>query len=132
MMFLISVVFVTFTQKIPLVGYNYARRAQGLPRNRGAACTIPRDGVYLYFIPFSVADSLVQELKGAQLRLKDKMEQNEAGSTSSSSELPRSSSQGGVQLDSNGLVIPKKIFNPCADSRDRQELHREIRWNAKA
>merc|ERR1712018_438067 len=61
------------------------------------------------------------------------MEQNEEGSSSSTG--LRSSQGGGmknIQLDANGLVVPKKIFNPCADSRDRQELHREIRWNAKA
>merc|ERR1711879_389654 len=37
-----------------------------------------------------------------------------------------------VQLDENGLVVPKKLFNPCTDSRECQNLHREIRWNAKA
>lgn len=37
-----------------------------------------------------------------------------------------------VQLDENGLVVPKKLFNPCKESRECQNLHREIRWNAKA
>ena len=38
----------------------------------------------------------------------------------------------GVQFDEDGLVVPKKLFNPCKESRECQNLHREIRWNAKA
>merc|ERR1711953_1259572 len=44
--------------------------------------------------------------------------------------LPSTSSR--VQLDPNGFVLPKKLFNPCVESRECQELHREIKWNAKA
>jgi len=34
-------------------------------------------------------------------------------------------------LDENGLILPKKISNPCMESLTVKNLHREIRWNAK-
>ena len=41
------------------------------------------------------------------------------------------STSGGVRLDPDGLVIPKKIPNPCVESREAMDLNREIKWNAK-
>ena len=52
------------------------------------------------------------------------------GSSSSDSEYSRMNSK--PQLDENGLVVPKKLYNPCLESRDVQDLNREIKWNAKA
>lgn len=33
--------------------------------------------------------------------------------------------------DSQGLIVPKKLANPCLDSTDRQQLHRELMFNQK-
>lgn len=37
-----------------------------------------------------------------------------------------------VRFDEQGLVVPKKIYNPCLDSKNVQSLNKEIKWNAKA
>ncbi|KAJ6640188.1 hypothetical protein Bhyg_12937, partial [Pseudolycoriella hygida] len=37
----------------------------------------------------------------------------------------------GVVRDADGQIIPKKIINPCLDSIDRQNLHRELMFNQK-
>merc|ERR1719150_2513395 len=34
--------------------------------------------------------------------------------------------------DSDGLILPKKLLNPCHESRSVKDLHREIKWNKKA
>ncbi|XP_055592013.1 uncharacterized protein LOC129743831 [Uranotaenia lowii] len=33
--------------------------------------------------------------------------------------------------DSQGLIMPKKLVNPCVESMDRQNLHRELMFNQK-
>lgn len=33
--------------------------------------------------------------------------------------------------DEEGLIIPKKLINPCLESSDRQNLHRELLFNQK-
>ena len=33
--------------------------------------------------------------------------------------------------DPQGLIAPKKLANPCVDSRERQQLHREMFMNQK-
>ena len=76
---------------------------------------------------------MVQELKDAQLRIKS----NRCNSYDSDSMSPPNSaginmSKNGVQLDMNGFVVPKKLHNPCMESRECQDLHREIKWNARA
>ena len=38
----------------------------------------------------------------------------------------------GVQVDENGLIIPKKLYNPCLNSKETKDLTKQIRWNAKA
>lgn len=94
------------------------------------------------------SDAVVQELKDAQLRIRgpsrnhlppDPLRRNMTSTsttTRNSTNNPQdeiiSSRMAQVQLDENGLVVPKKLFNPCTDSRECQNLHREIRWNAKA
>ncbi|KAH8271680.1 hypothetical protein KR044_000931, partial [Drosophila immigrans] len=37
----------------------------------------------------------------------------------------------GVQTDSDGLILPKKLINPCMENTDRKELHRELKFNAR-
>jgi len=74
---------------------------------------------------------VVQELKDAQLRIKG-VRKISTGSNSSDSDsriMPNSKT---IQLDDNGLVMPKKLYNPCMESRDCHDLRREIKWNAKA
>jgi len=73
---------------------------------------------------------VVQELKDAQLRIKG-VRKISTGSSSSDSEYSRMNSKG-PHLDENGLVVPKKLYNPCMESRDVQDLQREIKWNKKA
>jgi len=83
-------------------------------------------------------DAVVQELKDAQLRIRGPSRNPPDPlrmTTSTTSATPQDeviSRMAQVQLDENGLVVPKKLFNPCTDSRECQNLHREIRWNAKA
>jgi len=72
---------------------------------------------------------VVQELKDAQLRIRG-VRKISTGSSSSDSEYSRMNSK--PQLDENGLVVPKKLYNPCLESRDVQDIQREIKWNAKA
>ncbi|KXJ70415.1 hypothetical protein RP20_CCG023704 [Aedes albopictus] len=36
-----------------------------------------------------------------------------------------------VMTDSQGLIVPKKLANPCIESMDRQNLHRELMFNQK-
>lgn len=38
---------------------------------------------------------------------------------------------GGINTDSDGLILPKKLINPCLESTDRRDLHRELRFNQK-
>ncbi|CAO1387165.1 unnamed protein product [Diamesa hyperborea] len=33
--------------------------------------------------------------------------------------------------DPQGLIVPKKLVNPCLESLDRQNLHRELLFNQK-
>lgn len=37
----------------------------------------------------------------------------------------------GVMTDAQGLIVPKKLINPCVESMDRQNLHRELMFNQK-
>ncbi|KAI2798431.1 hypothetical protein BLOT_012712 [Blomia tropicalis] len=34
-------------------------------------------------------------------------------------------------FDSDGLVIPRKLANPCVESREKKDLHREMLWKMK-
>ncbi|XP_059078874.1 uncharacterized protein LOC131877267 isoform X2 [Tigriopus californicus] len=36
------------------------------------------------------------------------------------------------EFDHDGLVVPKKIYNPCKESKNVRNLNKEIKWNAKA
>lgn len=37
-----------------------------------------------------------------------------------------------TSVSEDGLILPRKILNPCLESRERVDLHRELRFNAKA
>lgn len=37
----------------------------------------------------------------------------------------------GPLVDSQGLILPRKVFNPCLDSKDRQDLHKELLFNQR-
>lgn len=36
-----------------------------------------------------------------------------------------------VARNEEGLILPKKLINPCLESSDRQNLHRELLFNQK-
>lgn len=36
-----------------------------------------------------------------------------------------------IVRDEEGLIVPKKLINPCLESSDRQNLHRELLFNQK-
>jgi hypothetical protein len=38
----------------------------------------------------------------------------------------------GSNFTDAGLVVPRKLLNPCLESRERIDLHRELRFNVKA
>lgn len=44
---------------------------------------------------------------------------------------PRPGLSNGVQFTEDGLVVPKKPTNPCLESSERQNLHRELLFNQK-
>jgi hypothetical protein len=67
---------------------------------------------------------MVQELKDISLQRGGPVS---VARTSSSS----SSSSAASRVDSEGLILPKKVPNPCIESREAMDLNREIRWNAK-
>ena len=37
-----------------------------------------------------------------------------------------------VNVTEDGLILPRRLVNPCLESRERLDLHRELRFNAKA
>lgn len=45
--------------------------------------------------------------------------------------MPPLQSPTGTMTDSQGLIMPKKLINPCIISADRQSLHRELMFNNK-
>jgi hypothetical protein len=67
-----------------------------------------------------IEDTIIQGLK---IRENDKQSIMEHHQRLSSS---------GINVDEEGLIVPKKLHNPCLDSRNTRELYHEIRWNAKA
>lgn len=40
-------------------------------------------------------------------------------------------SSNNVARNEEGLILPKKLINPCLESSDRQNLHRELLFNQK-
>lgn len=38
---------------------------------------------------------------------------------------------GGVVVDKEGLVVPRKPANPCIESMERRDLHRELMFHQK-
>jgi len=73
---------------------------------------------------------VVQELKDAQLRMQGVRKISTSSDTSDPDS--RMISSGKPDLDENGLVIPKKLYNPCMASAVSKDLRQEIKWNAKA
>lgn len=37
----------------------------------------------------------------------------------------------GAAFDTEGLVLPRKLPNPVAESREKKDLHREMLWKIK-
>ncbi|XP_030383486.1 protein FAM107B isoform X2 [Scaptodrosophila lebanonensis] len=55
-------------------------------------------------------------------------DENTAGDMMSMSSSPPPTPTG-VQTDAEGLILPKKLINPCLENTDRKELHRELKFN---
>lgn len=36
-----------------------------------------------------------------------------------------------MNTEPEGLILPKKLHNPCIDSGDRQNVHKELMFNQK-
>jgi hypothetical protein len=66
---------------------------------------------------------MVQELK--EITLQRASKSGSPLATSRPQNLPPS------RIDLDGMIIPKKIPNPHLDSKEAQDLNREIRWNVK-
>lgn len=64
-------------------------------------------------------DTIIQGLKINESHHSAVMEANQRLSSS------------GINVDEEGLIVPKKLYNPCLDSRSVRDLNHEIRWNAK-
>lgn len=80
----------------------------------------------------TIEDAMVQELKDISLqRVGAAVVGPPPVIASSGHRVPSSTSAPGVRLDPEGLIIPKKIPNPCVESREAMDLNREIKWNAK-
>jgi len=39
--------------------------------------------------------------------------------------------RGRRRTDESGLILPRKLVNPCLESKQAVEVHREMKWNAK-
>ncbi|XP_053961030.1 protein FAM107B [Anastrepha ludens] len=57
------------------------------------------------------------------------LEANERSTTTIT--MMMSSPPPGVQKDAEGLILPRKLINPCLESNERQQLHRELKFNNK-
>ena len=66
-----------------------------------------------------ISDTIIQGLKINESHHSAVMEANQRLSSS------------GINVDEEGLIVPKKLYNPCLDSRSVRDLNHEIRWNAK-
>ncbi|XP_020812328.1 protein FAM107B isoform X1 [Drosophila serrata] len=57
--------------------------------------------------------------------------ENATGTTMMSMTSSPPATPTGVQTDQDGLILPKKLINPCMENTDRKELHRELKFNAR-
>jgi len=44
---------------------------------------------------------------------------------------PTSAAHNKPTVDGEGLIVPRKLNNPCIDSKEAQSLTKEIKWNKK-
>ncbi|KAL5274030.1 hypothetical protein ACFFRR_000659 [Megaselia abdita] len=56
---------------------------------------------------------------------------SQRSSSPQSSMMMSQQSTHSVVTDSDGLILPKKLMNPCMESKDRKDLHRELMFNNK-
>ncbi|XP_067623010.1 uncharacterized protein [Eurosta solidaginis] len=61
--------------------------------------------------------------------LASKLVANERSTTTIT--MMMSSPPPGVQKDADGLIIPRKLINPCLESNEHKSLHRELKFNNK-
>uniref|UniRef100_A0A1B0FMC6 Uncharacterized protein n=1 Tax=Glossina morsitans morsitans TaxID=37546 RepID=A0A1B0FMC6_GLOMM len=58
-------------------------------------------------------------------------EQQKTATIGPTTGIMMSSPPSGVQTDAEGLILPKKLINPCLESTDRKQLHRELKFTTK-
>lgn len=54
------------------------------------------------------------------------------GMSMPSSSPPAAAASSAANFTEDGLIVPRKLMNPCLESRERIDLHRELRFNVKA
>ncbi|ROT78058.1 hypothetical protein C7M84_003241 [Penaeus vannamei] len=52
-------------------------------------------------------------------------------SSSNNKEQEKGQHPASERLDGRGLIMPKKLVNPCLESSDKMNLHRELKFNQK-
>lgn len=76
--------------------------------------------------------SSLETSKQADLKNRDTIHQEIVDHNPISMMPPMQQSQSApVPTDSHGLIVPKKLANPCLESSDRKNLHRELMFNQK-
>ena len=68
---------------------------------------------------FFILDTIIQGLKMREKHGESTMEAHQRLSSS------------GLNVNEEGLIVPKKLHNPCLESRTVRDLNHEIRWNAR-
>lgn len=88
--------------------------------------------------PSLIQDAIVREfqnvhLKGAESHLKhtDPDPSLQSAAASQVEMEPASVAFNKPQVDGEGLIVPRKLNNPCIDSKEVQSLTKEIKWNKK-
>lgn len=88
--------------------------------------------------PSLIQDAIVREfqnvhLKGAESHLKhtDPDPSLQPAAASQVEMEPASVAFNKPKVDGEGLIVPRKLNNPCIDSKEVQSLTKEIKWNKK-
>lgn len=82
-----------------------------------------------------VQDAIVREFEVVHLKGSDSPTVHPAPSTRGSQSQgvteTSSSARNKPCVDGQGLIVPRKLNNPCIDSKDVQNLTKEIKWNKR-
>ena len=85
-----------------------------------------------------ISDAIVREfqnvhLRGAESPMKhpDTDPPPPAAAESQGVTEPTTTTLNKPSVDGEGLIVPKKLNNPCIDSKEVQSLTKEIKWNKR-